>query len=339
MSNLRIKDIAQRIGVSQATVSRTLRNPEIVSPKTREKVMAVVNELGFTPNKLGASLRNGRSGNIVVITPDITNPSTPTNLAASNITSNSVDLNWSSSTDNVGVTAYDVYRDGSMITSVVSTNYTDNSLTASTSYTYYVVAKDAAGNISGNSNSEMITTLTSVDNTNPTIPTNLIASNTTTNSTDLNWNASTDNIAVSSYDVFRDGALITNVSNTNYTDNALTHNTTYTYYVVAKDAAGNVSGNSNTETITTLQIDTTNLNEVYFKSLKVFPNPTTSNSIQIVSDASFSDVKMYSVLGELVRYKKGLKTNYIELKGLEKGIYILKISSDRKSIQRNIIVM
>lgn len=74
MSNLRIKDIAQRIGVSQATVSRTLRNPEIVSPKTREKVMAVVNELGFTPNKLGASLRNGRSGNIVVITPDITNP-------------------------------------------------------------------------------------------------------------------------------------------------------------------------------------------------------------------------------------------------------------------------
>ncbi|WP_111977736.1 LacI family DNA-binding transcriptional regulator [Algibacillus agarilyticus] len=74
MSNLRIKDIAQRAGVCQATVSRTLRNPDIVSPKTRKKVMAVVDELGFTPNKLGASLRNGRSGNIVVITPDITNP-------------------------------------------------------------------------------------------------------------------------------------------------------------------------------------------------------------------------------------------------------------------------
>ena len=74
MSNLRIKDIALKAGVSQATVSRTLRDPEIVSPKTRKKVMAVVDELGFTPNKLGASLRNGRSGNIVVITPDISNP-------------------------------------------------------------------------------------------------------------------------------------------------------------------------------------------------------------------------------------------------------------------------
>lgn len=74
MSNLRIKDIALKAGVSKATVSRTLRDPDIVSPKTRKKVMAVVDELGFTPNKLGASLRNGRSGNIVVITPDISNP-------------------------------------------------------------------------------------------------------------------------------------------------------------------------------------------------------------------------------------------------------------------------
>ena len=74
MSNLRIKDIALKAGVSEATVSRTLRSPDIVSPKTREKVMAVVDELGFTPNKLGASLRNGRSGNIVVLTPDISNP-------------------------------------------------------------------------------------------------------------------------------------------------------------------------------------------------------------------------------------------------------------------------
>ncbi len=74
MSNIKIKDIAAQAGVCEATVSRTLRNPDIVSPKTREKVMAVVDRLNYTPNGLGASLRQGSSRNVVVMLPDITNP-------------------------------------------------------------------------------------------------------------------------------------------------------------------------------------------------------------------------------------------------------------------------
>ncbi|GAA0370258.1 DNA-binding transcriptional regulator CytR [Bowmanella denitrificans] len=73
MSKLGIKDIAARSGVSPATVSRTLRNPELVNKDTRKKVMKAVRESGYTPNRFGSSLRTQQSGNIVVMMPDITN--------------------------------------------------------------------------------------------------------------------------------------------------------------------------------------------------------------------------------------------------------------------------
>jgi LacI family repressor for deo operon, udp, cdd, tsx, nupC, and nupG len=67
-----IKDIAADAGVSIATVSHALRNPGRVSDSTRERVLASADRVGYTPNKLAASLRTARSGNIVVIIPDVT---------------------------------------------------------------------------------------------------------------------------------------------------------------------------------------------------------------------------------------------------------------------------
>ncbi|WP_016954757.1 LacI family DNA-binding transcriptional regulator [Catenovulum agarivorans] len=74
MARMGIKQIAALAGVSIATVSRTLRNPEIVSEDTRKKVQKAIDESGYKPNKLGASLRTHRSGNVVVIIPDVTDP-------------------------------------------------------------------------------------------------------------------------------------------------------------------------------------------------------------------------------------------------------------------------
>ena len=74
MARSSIKDIAKHSGVSAATVSRTLSNPEIVSEATREKVMKAVNELNYRPNRFGASLRTQKSKNIIVVMPDITHP-------------------------------------------------------------------------------------------------------------------------------------------------------------------------------------------------------------------------------------------------------------------------
>ncbi|WP_416307874.1 LacI family DNA-binding transcriptional regulator [Neptunicella sp. SCSIO 80796] len=74
MSSFNIQNIADKAGVCKATVSRVLNTPEIVSQRTRDKVMKVINQLGYTPNRLGASLRHGRSRNVAVMLPDITNP-------------------------------------------------------------------------------------------------------------------------------------------------------------------------------------------------------------------------------------------------------------------------
>jgi hypothetical protein len=89
---------------------------------------------------------------------DVIAPTAPT-LAASGTTSTSTNLSWSGATDAVGVTGYDVYQGASLIGSTASTTYTVTSLTPSTTYSFSVKAKDAAGNISPSSNTVSVTTL------------------------------------------------------------------------------------------------------------------------------------------------------------------------------------
>ena len=91
-------------------------------------------------------------------TSDTTPPTAPT-LAASGTTSTSTNLSWSGATDNVAVTGYDVYQGASLIGSTTSTSYTVTSLTPSTTYSFTVKAKDAAGNNSVSSNTVSVTTL------------------------------------------------------------------------------------------------------------------------------------------------------------------------------------
>jgi LacI family transcriptional regulator len=69
-----ILDVAARAGVHAATVSRTLNLPARVAPATRQRVEAAVRELGFVPNRAARGLITGRTGNVAVIVPDITNP-------------------------------------------------------------------------------------------------------------------------------------------------------------------------------------------------------------------------------------------------------------------------
>lgn len=91
-------------------------------------------------------------------TADAQAPTTPTNLVASGTTSNSVSLSWNASTDNIGVNGYNVYLNSALKTTVTSTTTTISGLTASTAYSFSVKATDAAGNISGASNTVNVTT-------------------------------------------------------------------------------------------------------------------------------------------------------------------------------------
>ncbi len=330
-------------------------------------------------------------------TEDTEAPTVPSSLVSSGVTETSVSLSWAASTDNVGVTEYDIYRNGSLLSSSSNTTYSVTGLTASTAYAFYIKAKDAAENISGASNtinvttSEIVTTYCSsqgnnssyewianveigsytnssgaanytdftsetislekgstvnisltpgfsgstyneywkiwidynadgdfedsgelafdagslssttvngnisvlataegttrmrvsmkydgaqtacesfdygevedytvtftdavVDTEAPTIPTALAASNITTTSVTISWNASTDNVAVTEYEVYQDGSLIGNPTSTSYSVSGLSSFNQYAFTVKAKDAAGNTSALSNSLNVTTL---------------------------------------------------------------------------------------
>ena len=91
-------------------------------------------------------------------TPDTEAPSTPTNLTVTGSTSSSISLSWTASTDNIIVAAYDIYVDGTLKTSSVSNGATVSGLNPSTTYTFFIKAKDAAGNTSNQSNTATGTT-------------------------------------------------------------------------------------------------------------------------------------------------------------------------------------
>jgi len=352
------------------------------------EVIATTN--AFYAVGIGAAYSGGTS--------DTTVPSTPASLTASGTTSSSTNLAWTASTDNVGVTGYNVYSGATLLGSATGTTYTASGLTASTAYTFTVKAKDAAGNLSASSNAVSVTTLAAVaaycasqggsvadeligrvqigtinnastggtgytdftsiatnltkgasatititptwtgsaypegyavfidynndkdfadagelvwskaaatttpasgsftvpttaitgatrmrvsmkyngiptaceafsygqvedytvnlvtgsaDTTAPSAPTALIASGTTTTTTNLSWTAATDNVGVTGYDVYQGATLKGSVTGTTYAVTGLTAATAYTFSVKAKDAAGNISASSNVVNVTT----------------------------------------------------------------------------------------
>ena len=385
---------------SNATYAQGNRNPFIDNP-------AFATQIWGGPQ---AENRFGSSGG-----GDTQAPTIPSALTAGNITQTTVSLIWNSASDNIGVTGYDVYQNGSYIQTTTATNITVANLSAATNYSFFVRAKDAAGNLSGNSNTVSITTapgggggnsnefflseyiegssnnkaleianftgntkslsgyslrrnvnggtswgaayvlsgtvangdvyvvanssavtalvnaadattgadalifngndpvglfkdgslidiignfgggsadfaanvtlrrkatvnnpattyntgewdslpvdtfdglgrhsITGGDTQSPTAPTGLTASNFTQTAVSLTWNSASDNIGVTGYDLYQNGSYIQTTTALSVTIANLSAATSYNFYVQAKDAAGNVSGNSNIVNVTTL---------------------------------------------------------------------------------------
>lgn len=178
-------------------------------------------------------------------------PTTPTGLNGNSVSPSQIDLTWNASTDNVGVTGYEVRRDGALIATVTQTSYSDSGLTANTSYAYTLAARDAAGNVSAETSAINVMTQVSGDTQPPTTPTGLSGNAVSASQIDLSWNASGDNVGVNGYEVRRNGTLIATVAQTSYSDTGLTASTSYAYTVAARDAAGNVSPESTAVNVTT----------------------------------------------------------------------------------------
>ncbi|MGW1752700.1 PQQ-dependent sugar dehydrogenase [Streptomyces mirabilis] len=180
-------------------------------------------------------------------------PSRPGQPSCSAIGEDALTLAWGAATDNVGVAAYDLYEHGNKLGEAAgdASSKVLTGLSPNTTYNLTVIARDAAGNASQASPVVDCTTRPSSDTTPPGKPGTLTSSNVTATSADLSWGASTDDKAVVGYDVRSDTTVYKSVTGTSTTLTGLACNSPYTLNVVARDAAGNVSPQSNTVTFTT----------------------------------------------------------------------------------------
>lgn len=179
---------------------------------------------------------------------DTTLPGAPGTPSFSSITGTSATANWTEATDNVGVTGYDYRLNAGgwqSIGNVVTTPLTG--LTSATSYTFSVRARDAAGNLGPASSGNFMTS----DGVAPSVPTNVAASSTVSTTVNVSWAASTDNVGVAGYRVFRNGSQIGTSVTTSYVDGTVSGSTSYSYRVSAYDAANNSSAQSTAASVTT----------------------------------------------------------------------------------------
>ncbi|WP_051723617.1 PQQ-dependent sugar dehydrogenase [Micromonospora chokoriensis] len=177
---------------------------------------------------------------------DVQPPTPPSNLrVVGAVRPYGADLAWNASTDNVGVAQYKVYNGGNVIkTAGGNITAVTVDLQPNTSYVLSVLAYDASGNPSQGSNNLTVTTPPSSDTQAPSTPANLRTTNVGGTSVSLAWNASTDNIGVTGYNVYRDGVKFATVPDLTATADALTPNTTYLFSVEAFDANNNTSARS-----------------------------------------------------------------------------------------------
>jgi chitodextrinase len=193
-------------------------------------------------------------------------PTAPTNLLANAVSGTQINLSWTASSDNVGVTNYLIERcqgagcsNYTQIATSTTTSFQNPGLTANVTYSYRIRATDASSNQSPYSNTATATT-PAADNQPPTAPSNLTATANGAAEIDLAWTAATDNVSIASYRIERcQGAncttfnqqATTNGTTLTYNDTNLTPQTSYSYRLLATDPSANQSPYSNTATATT----------------------------------------------------------------------------------------
>ncbi len=165
-------------------------------------------------------------------------PAAPTSLQFVRSTSTSVMMRWTGSTDSGKLNRYEIYRDGKLVGTTKQTEFIDNGLNTHTQYEYYIVALGANGVRSENSNTIMAAT--DVDAYAPTTPTGLQAVIRADGTVYLTWIASSDNVSVDGYNLYRNGEFIGNTAGTAYNDKNAEPGY-HEYYVEAFDNEGNNS--------------------------------------------------------------------------------------------------
>ncbi|MFE9822985.1 fibronectin type III domain-containing protein [Streptomyces sp. NPDC005791] len=188
---------------------------------------------------------------------DAEKPTAPAGVTAQAGSATSVHVMWERASDDGRVTAYEVHRGGRKVATVDAAKLmTDvDGLAASTAYTFTVRARDAAGNLSAPSAAVPVTTPAAApgDEEAPTGPTELRGEAADARTVTLSWGGSTDDVGVTSYDIYQEDSRIHSVPGTRTTARltGLRPGTVYTFTVRARDAADRSSPDSGALDLTT----------------------------------------------------------------------------------------
>ena len=256
---------------------------------------------------------------------DMFPPSVPAGLSAASIAATSFTLTWTASTDNIAVSGYEVFRGTTSCGTSASTSLSVTGLTALTEYSMTVKAYDAAGNMSDASVVlKVTTTAPSSDTQAPTVPAGLASSAITKNSFTLSWVASTDNVGVVRYEVFRGTTSCGTTASTLLSVTGLAEATAYSMTVKAIDAAGNVSAASTALVVTTkasISLDRTE------DIISIYPNPA-QYSITVGSgnqDEAFN-ITIIGILGQIVKTAGPLTgSQLVDISDLVPGFYTVRL--------------
>lgn len=269
-------------------------------------VPATVYEFGVAAFNAGGEVSTLATASVTTLS-DTSAPTVPTGLAAVPATLSQINLSWSSSTDNVAVTGYKVYRNDVQVATTTLTSYQDTGLLATTTYNYNVAAFDAAGNVSALSATSSATT--QADTSAPTMPTGLSGASVLTSQINLSWTASTDNAAVTGYRIYRNNVQIATSPTNSYSDTGLTAATTYAYNVSAFDAAGNVSALSATTSLTTLAENPPTASGTIAVKIQINPGERQPRLINLNSNEKIkvvvygaADLNVHNIMPRTVRF-------------------------------------
>jgi chitodextrinase len=221
---------------------------------------------------------------------DLSGPSVPV-LSGAARDSFTIELYWSASTDNVGITGYSVYNadTGSLVGTTSALTLQIPGLSQGTTYRYLVRASDAAGNESTSSNTVTTTTPLLQDSVAPTAPKQVSALPLSSSEIELSWNPSNDNIGVTRYVIFDadTNVGIISASQSPWIIQNLSASRTYRFYVKAYDASSNESAASTTVSATTFAAPVqTNIGT----NVQVIPSTATTLTFSNITSAGTTSV-------------------------------------------------
>lgn len=220
--------------VTTASASYTGLNPQSTSCYIITAVDSAGNESGKSREVCATTLTVEDKGP----------PSPPTGLRAEAVSPTQINLAWSPSKDDREVTGYNVYHKGELSKTEKATSSKVVKLTPNIRYCYNVTAIDEAGNESSQSEEACATTAMAPDIGVPSVPSGLTAFAASPTQVDLSWSASTDDVSVSGYNIYKDGTFLKSVTTTSISHTGEDLGETSCYTVSALDSTGNESGRS-----------------------------------------------------------------------------------------------